>query len=151
MWTATALIQLICASFSLLHTSELVAVHGAVVTDIVQRECEFLGPAVLELDTPWVPVVVHGIPARPLVDSLKFEQEGFWTALECTGNGPAEVKAIRILCRDENLEARKELSLRLTFSDASAAKQFLSTGAFFFGTHCRVSRYSPRSRRRSSA
>ncbi|KAJ7478775.1 hypothetical protein B0H11DRAFT_2194139 [Mycena galericulata] len=81
-------------------------------------------------------VVVHGVPAQPLVESLKFEQEDFWVALESTGNSPAEVKAIRILCRDEYLGVREELSLRLTFSDASAAKRLLSTGAFFFGTHC---------------
>ncbi|KAJ7882696.1 hypothetical protein B0H13DRAFT_1890788 [Mycena leptocephala] len=112
---------------------------------------QFLGPAVLELDTPWVPVVVHGIPARSLVDSLKFAQKDFWTALKVTGNGPAEVKAIRVLCREEDLEAREELSLRLTFSDAGAAKRFLSAGVFLFGTHCRVSRYAPRASRRPSA
>ncbi|KAJ7491532.1 hypothetical protein B0H11DRAFT_2191282 [Mycena galericulata] len=71
-------------------------------------------------------------------------------ALEGTGNGPAEVKAIRVLCRDEDLEAWEALSMRLTFSDAGAAKRFLSAGAFLFGTHCRVSRYSPRPRRRPS-
>ncbi|KAJ7436366.1 hypothetical protein B0H11DRAFT_2294901 [Mycena galericulata] len=131
--------------------SQLAAVHGAAVIEIVRRECgQFLGPAVLESDTPWIPVVVHGIPARALVDSLKSDQEDFWTALEGTGNGPAEVKAIRVLCRDEDLEVREALSMRLTFSDAGAAKRFLSAGAFLFGTHCRVSRYSPRLRRRPS-
>ncbi|KAJ7473174.1 hypothetical protein B0H11DRAFT_2195768 [Mycena galericulata] len=88
--------------------SQLAAVHGAAVIEIVRRECgQFLGPAVLESDTPWIPVVVHGIPARALVDSLKSDQEDFWTALEGTGNGPAEVKAIRVLCRDEDLEVRE--------------------------------------------
>ncbi|KAJ7807057.1 hypothetical protein B0H14DRAFT_3483567 [Mycena olivaceomarginata] len=48
------------------------------------------GPAVLEADTPWVQVVVQGVPAEPLVDSLKSEQASFWEALGSTGNGPTE-------------------------------------------------------------
>ncbi|KAJ6465672.1 hypothetical protein DFH09DRAFT_1225156 [Mycena vulgaris] len=129
--------------------SQLKSLHGDAVVEIVKRECGFTGPAVLEADSPWVQLVVHGVPAQPLVTSLEFEQEEFWTALESTGNGPAEVKAIRLLCRNEELETRERLSLRLTFGDANAANRMLSSGAFFFGTHCRVSRYRPRSKSRS--
>ncbi|KAJ6552123.1 hypothetical protein DFH09DRAFT_1086242 [Mycena vulgaris] len=121
------------------------SIHGAAVIEVVRRECgQFLGAAVLEADAPWVQVVIHGVPAKPLVGSLEFAQEGFWSALESTGNGPTEVKAIRVLCRDADLETREKLSVRLTFSDASAAKRMLSSGAFFFGTHCCASRYRPR-------
>ncbi|KAJ7934428.1 hypothetical protein B0H13DRAFT_2305856 [Mycena leptocephala] len=125
--------------------SQLAAVHGKDVISIVQRECgEFQGPAVLEVDAPWVQVVVHGIPAQPLAASMKFQQEDFWTALETMGNTRAEVKAVRVLCREEDLEMRDKLSLRLTFSDVGAARRMLASGAFLFGTHCRVSRYRPR-------
>ncbi|KAJ6602588.1 hypothetical protein DFH09DRAFT_1125162, partial [Mycena vulgaris] len=119
--------------------SQLKSLHGDAVVEIVKRECGFTGPAVLEADSPWVQLVVHGVPAQPLVTSLEFEQEEFWTALE-------KVKAIRLLCRNEELETRERLSLRLTFGDANAANRMLSSGTFFFGTHCRVSRYRPRSK-----
>ncbi|KAJ7909569.1 hypothetical protein B0H13DRAFT_1877616 [Mycena leptocephala] len=113
--------------------------------EIVQRECgKFQGPAVLEVDAPWAQVVAHGIPAEPLVDSLKFEQEDFWTALEATGNGQAEVKSARVLCREEDQGLRDRLSLRPNFSDVGAARRLLASGVFFFGTHCRVSRYRAR-------
>ncbi|KAJ7739787.1 hypothetical protein DFH07DRAFT_965587 [Mycena maculata] len=126
--------------------SQLASTHGKAVMEVVRRECgQFLGPAVLETDSPWVQVVVHDIPARPLVDSLRFEREDFWAALESTGNGATEVKAIRVLCRNADLTSREKLSMRLTFSDAGAARRMLSSGAFFFGTHCRTSRYRPRS------
>ncbi|KAJ7909548.1 hypothetical protein B0H13DRAFT_2330254 [Mycena leptocephala] len=63
--------------------SQLAVIHGEAVIEIVRRECgQFLGSAVLELDSPWIPVVVHGVPAQPLVESLKFEQEDFWVRRE---------------------------------------------------------------------
>ncbi|KAJ7937570.1 hypothetical protein B0H13DRAFT_2302733 [Mycena leptocephala] len=144
-WTSSGnLVIHTCAPYT---ASQLAAVHGEAVKEIVKRECgQFLGLAVLEADYPWVPVVVHGVPAQALVESLKFEQEDVWTALKGTGNGPAEVKAVRVLCRDEDMGKRQGLSLRLTFSDVDAANRILSDGAFFFGTHCRVSRYRPRPR-----
>ncbi|KAJ7731446.1 hypothetical protein DFH07DRAFT_968767 [Mycena maculata] len=126
--------------------SQLVSTHGKAVMEVVRRECgQFLGPAVLETDSPWVQVVVHDIPAQPLVDSLKFEREDFWAALKSTGNDATEVKAIHVLCRNADLTSREKLSMRLTFSDAGAARRMLSSGAFVFGTHCRTSRYRPRS------
>ncbi|KAJ7847963.1 hypothetical protein B0H13DRAFT_2362179 [Mycena leptocephala] len=57
--------------------SQLAATHGDAVIETVQRKCGFPGPAVLEADSPWVQVVVHGIPGPPLIDFLKFEQEDF--------------------------------------------------------------------------
>ncbi|KAJ6618974.1 hypothetical protein B0H10DRAFT_1947183 [Mycena sp. CBHHK59/15] len=63
--------------------------------EVMQKACGgFLGPAIMEVDVLWMPVVVHGIPAQPLVDALNFEQEEFWLAMEQTGNGPAKVKAV---------------------------------------------------------
>ncbi|KAF8198212.1 hypothetical protein K438DRAFT_1966951 [Mycena galopus ATCC 62051] len=50
----------------------LSSIHGAAVIEVVRRECgQFLDPAVLEAD---IQVVVHGLPAKPLVDSLEFAQ-----------------------------------------------------------------------------
>ncbi|KAJ7671142.1 hypothetical protein B0H17DRAFT_1141584 [Mycena rosella] len=81
--------------------SQLASIHGTAVIEAVQHECgQFPVTAVLEADTPWVQLVIHGVPAKPLVGSLEFAQEGFWSALESTGNGPTEVKAIRVPCRD---------------------------------------------------
>ncbi|KAJ7830599.1 hypothetical protein B0H13DRAFT_1915863 [Mycena leptocephala] len=72
--------------------SQLASIHGVAVIEVVRRECGlFLGAAVLEAAAPWIQVVVHGVPAKPLVGSLEFGQEGFWSALESTGNGPTEV------------------------------------------------------------
>ncbi|KAJ6486275.1 hypothetical protein DFH09DRAFT_1106137 [Mycena vulgaris] len=99
-WTGNGnLIIHTCAPYM---ASQLSAIHGEAVIET--------GPAVLEVDAPWIPVVVHGITAQPLVESLKHQQEGFWTALEATGNGPVEVKSVRILCREEDYGAHEELS-----------------------------------------
>ncbi|KAJ7436182.1 hypothetical protein FB451DRAFT_1307892, partial [Mycena latifolia] len=117
--------------------SQLSAVHGEAILEAVRRECgHFQGPAVLEVDSPWVSLVLHGVPAAPLLDSLKFEQEGFWTTLETTGNSATEVKSVRVLCRQEEYREREKVSLKLTFSDASAAHRMMLSGAFLFGTHC---------------
>ncbi|KAJ7936766.1 hypothetical protein B0H13DRAFT_2303481 [Mycena leptocephala] len=122
--------------------SQLAAIHGDAVLETVRRECgDFQGSAVLEVDAPWTSVVVHAVPAQYLVESLKFQQEDFWTALEATGNG---VKSVRVLCREEDYARRENLSVKLTFSDIGAAQRMLASGAFFFGTHCRVSHYRQR-------
>ncbi|KAJ6602317.1 hypothetical protein B0H10DRAFT_1958077 [Mycena sp. CBHHK59/15] len=87
--------NLVIHTWALYTASQLASIHGAAVIEAVQRECgQSPGTTVLEADTPWVQVVIHGVPAKPLVGSLECAQEGFWSVLESTGNGPMEVKAI---------------------------------------------------------
>ncbi|KAJ7711101.1 hypothetical protein B0H16DRAFT_1480556 [Mycena metata] len=75
-WTRNSnLVIHTCAPYT---ASQLAAVHGKAVMEVVHRECGgFEGPAVLEVNMPWVGVVVHGVPAKPLLDSLKFKEEDF--------------------------------------------------------------------------
>ncbi|KAJ7262609.1 hypothetical protein C8J57DRAFT_1513605 [Mycena rebaudengoi] len=142
-WTANG--NLVIHALAPYTASQLSIIFGEAIIEVVRQECGgFSGPAVLELDTPWLPVVVHGIPALPLLESLKHEREDFWFALEQTGNGPSEVKAVRVLCRDDDYGKRETLSICLTFSDVSAAQRLLTSGLFLFGTRCRVSQYRPR-------
>ena len=60
---------------------------------------------------------------------------------------PGNVKDTRILCWDEEVESKEQISLRLMFEDTNLACQVLSDGAFLFGSRCWVSQYRHRKRR----
>ncbi|KAJ7264814.1 hypothetical protein C8J57DRAFT_1230581 [Mycena rebaudengoi] len=123
-WTANG--SLVIHALPPYTASQLLAIFGEALIEAMCQECgSFAGPAVLELDMPWLPVVVHGIPALPLLEALKHEREDFWFALEQTGNGPSEVKAVQVLCWDDDYGKREKLFIRLTFSDVGAARQLL--------------------------
>ncbi|KAJ7169295.1 hypothetical protein C8R43DRAFT_1121175 [Mycena crocata] len=99
----------------------------------------------LELDTPWTRVVLHGVPAGD-VNRYLDGSSALWDALDRTGVCRQEVKAIRVLCPEEELTERDSFALSLTIGDTGLAQRMLSSGVFLFGTHCGVSRYRPRSK-----
>ena len=102
----------------------------------------------LELDVPWHGVVVHGIPAAPLWDAWNGNGQNIWdNLLQDNRILPGNVKDTRILCWDEEVESKEQISLRLMFEDTNLACQVLSDGAFLFGSRCWVSQYRHRKQR----
>ena len=85
---------------------------------------------------------MHGIPAAPLWDAWNGDGQDIWDNLiQDNGILPGNVKDARILCRDEEVESKEQISLRLMFEDTNSARQVLSDGVFLFGSRCRVSQY----------
>jgi hypothetical protein len=105
----------------------------------------------LELDIPWHGIVIHGLPAVSLLAAYEGDQGdngealGLWEALEKeTGIPQADIKDIRILCRDEEQGKRERLSLRVMLENPLTCDHLSQNGAFLLSTQCRVSRYRPR-------
>jgi hypothetical protein len=57
-----------------------------------------------------------------------------------------EIKDIRFLCREEDLQSRSSVSVRLMLSEAWAATRLQLSGAFVYSAFCRVVQYRPRPR-----
>jgi hypothetical protein len=107
----------------------------------------------IELDVPWYGVVIHDIPAQPLLESYQGTElmEHLWdTATEQMGIPAKDIRDLRILCRDEDLEKKDRLSIRIMLDDPRLCEHLCRTNTFLFETPCRTSQYCPRKRRRRS-
>jgi len=105
----------------------------------------------IELDKPWFGVVIHNIPAQPLLESYQGREamENLWDVVpNQTGLPPQDIRDIRVLCREEDLEKRDRLSIRIMLDDQRLSEHLCRDDVFFFKTPCRVSRYRPRKNRR---
>ena len=73
-----------------------------------------------ELDVPWYGVVIHDIPAQPLLESYQGTElmEHLWvTATEQMGIPVNDIQDMCILCQDEDLEKKDQLSIRIMLED----------------------------------
>ncbi|KAF8188340.1 hypothetical protein BJ912DRAFT_968526 [Pholiota molesta] len=102
----------------------------------------------VDLDVPWSGFVVHNIPAAPLIQAM--EADGslvFWKELDArSGIKEKDIRDTRVLCRDEEMRGKVHLSIRIMVDNPQIFDCLCRDGMFFFGTHCRVSRYRPRKR-----
>jgi hypothetical protein len=68
----------------------------------------------VELDVPWHGVVIHDIPAQPLIESYQGDEdtESLWDVVkEQTGLSGNDIQDLWILCRDEDMEMKECLSI----------------------------------------
>jgi hypothetical protein len=93
----------------------------------------------------WTGVVVHNVPGDQLLSDVaegkQYEEVG-----DSLGAERSQVKDVRVLCRQEEYNARATFSVRLMLTDEPLAQQAIRHGVFLYGTHCRVSRYRRRSK-----
>jgi hypothetical protein len=104
----------------------------------------------IELDMPWYGVVIHDIPAQPLLEAYQGIElmEHLWdTATEQMGIPAKDIRDLRILCQDEDLEKKDQLSIRIMLDDPHLCEHLCHTNTFLFETPCRTSQYCPRKRR----
>lgn len=104
-----------------------------------------------ELDVPWHGVVVHDLPAISLIAAYEGDRGddddglGIWEALEKEAGIPlADIKDIRVLCREDEQGSRERLSLRVMLESPLTCDHLCRNNIFLLGTRCRVSRYRPR-------
>ncbi|KAJ6517582.1 hypothetical protein DFH09DRAFT_1287763 [Mycena vulgaris] len=93
-----------------------------------------------EVDEPWHSVVFHGVPKPFLIETIDREGVEMWlrTGQKLTGG----VKAVSILCRPEDLATKSSITVRVSLSSEEDALQLLQNGGCFYGTKCRVTRYT---------
>jgi len=99
-----------------------------------------------ELDMPWYGVVIHDIPAQPLLESYQGTElmEHLWdTVTEQMGIPAKDIQDLHILCRDEDLEKKDRLSIRIMLDDPRLCEHLCRTNTFLFETPCRTSQYCP--------
>ena len=99
-----------------------------------------------ELDVPWYGVVIHDIPAQPLLESYQGTElmEHLWdTATEQMGIPAKDIRDLCILCRDEDLEKKDRLSIRIMLDDPCLCEHLYCTNTFLFETPCHTSQYCP--------
>lgn len=104
----------------------------------------------VELDVPWYGAVIHNVPAHPLLESYQGTEasEHLWDIVTMeTGLMGKDIRDLRILCRDEDLDKRDRLSIRIMLEDPLLYEHFCRDDAFLFGTRCRISRYRPKKHR----
>jgi len=71
---------------------------------------------VVDLDIPWHGVVVHDIPAQPLMESYRGvdDTESLLDVVkEQLGLAGNDIRDIRVLCREEEMEKKDRLSIRI--------------------------------------
>jgi hypothetical protein len=101
----------------------------------------------VELDVPWHGVVIHDIPAGPLLGSYRGAEalEHLWDVVpDQTGLPARDIRDLHVLCRGEELEKRDQLSIRIMLEDSRICEHLCRTDLFFLETPCRVSSYRSR-------
>ncbi|KAJ7117877.1 hypothetical protein C8R43DRAFT_99995 [Mycena crocata] len=98
---------------------------------------------VFETDARWHSVVFHGVPTSTASARDFLDTKGAQLWLDgCTGT----VKAISVLCRQDDLKTKSSVAVRLSLSSEADAQRFVANGGSFHGTVCRVSYYIKRPR-----
>ena len=95
---------------------------------------------------PWYGVVIHDIPAQLLLESYQGTElmEHLWdTATEQIGIPAKDIRDLCILCRDEDLEKKDRLSIRIMLDDPCLCEHLYCTNTFLFETPCHTSQYCP--------
>jgi len=106
-----------------------------------------------KLDMPWYGVVIHDIPAQPLLESHQGTElmEHLWdTVTEQMGIPAKDIWDLRILCQDEDPEKKDRLSIRIMLDDPCLCEHLCRTNTFLFETPCHTSQYCPQKRRHRS-
>ncbi len=104
----------------------------------------------VELDIPWHGLVIHDIPAQPLLESYRGDENtnSLWDVVkEQIGLPGTNFRDLRVLCRDEDMENKDRLSIRIMLDDPRICEHLCRDKTYLFGTQCRVSRYRPRRKR----
>ena len=102
------------------------------------------------LNIPWYGAVIHNVPAHPLLESYQGTEasEHLWDIVTMeTGLTGKDIRDLRILCRDEDLDKRDRLSIRIMLEDPLLYEHFCCDDAFLFGTRCHISCYRPKKHR----
>ncbi|KAF7350061.1 hypothetical protein MVEN_01307800 [Mycena venus] len=104
-----------------------------------------------DTDERWHSVVFHGVPMpAPKTDAPKVFTRELVDEWVTSPSSQGSLREYSVMCRPDDLEHRKSLTLRLSFSSEADAERLIRTGGYMFGVPCRVSRYVPRPRSRSS-
>ncbi|KAJ7066671.1 hypothetical protein C8F01DRAFT_1248668 [Mycena amicta] len=122
------------------HTATQLLYCSDIVIQTLGELWELDGDPLVELDTPWTRVVIHGIPVDPYFNW--YGVYSFWNQLERQGFAVERVATATPMLKDGDRAGRSHMSLKLAFSDNMHAQHILSQkGIVLYDTFCRVSRY----------
>jgi hypothetical protein len=129
-------------------TSKLLASHCEAIWAVV---CPALGLAAerykcpqFDIDERWYSVVFHGVPV-PLHFGDLYRRD-FIDEWVTTSLSQGTFRDYSVLCRIEDIEQKRTVPLRLSFSSEADAERLIKNGGYIYGTPCRVTRYIPRPR-----
>ncbi|KZV83607.1 hypothetical protein EXIGLDRAFT_842823 [Exidia glandulosa HHB12029] len=142
-------------------TAQQLALRGDVLRPVIRSAFALEGDPrpLFETDDEWSKIVVHRVPlpvsGNPS-EALNVKLQAFFMDV-CTSNSfdPKVVRRMQPLCpkekeedyfRQSTAQAPQHLSVLLCISDTNLARRLLNHGAFWQGSHCRVSRYRERQR-----
>ncbi|KZV95527.1 hypothetical protein EXIGLDRAFT_766096 [Exidia glandulosa HHB12029] len=140
-------------------TAQQLALKGDLFAPVLARVFKLSGAPrpVLEPDTVWSKLVVHGapLPIRHGPSATLQEQLPAYFDDLCSSNGidPRHVRRMSFLCRkgeeaerfkSSSAESPQRMSVLLCFSDGPSATRLLKSGVCWQNSFCRVSRYRER-------
>ncbi|KZV86528.1 hypothetical protein EXIGLDRAFT_724734 [Exidia glandulosa HHB12029] len=143
------------------YSARELALQGGVLRPVIRSAFAFMDDPepLFETDDPWSKIVVQRVPLPLLSDSTEHMEDKAQAFLAdaCSSNGftPDVVRRMQFLCpkgKEEEYFSRSTaqapqlVSVLLCLSDSRLANRLLRTGAFWQGSHCRVSLYRERRR-----
>ncbi|KAJ6506920.1 hypothetical protein C8R45DRAFT_1090583 [Mycena sanguinolenta] len=97
---------------------------------------------VLDVDTPWTWVVLHGVPAKAFWEVMDTEGQEIWTELTSQGYDKEVLTYHPMVKTGQSRDDEAHLSVKITFTEEGSAKRLLTQrGLFLFGAHCRATKY----------
>jgi hypothetical protein len=120
--------------------------HKDTILKVVESQLRLGVEPKLDLGERWHKVVCHRVPIPRDKQGERLPQHvghelARWNDVDGEGR---DYLAGMALCQKEVLGKRDFLTIRITVKREETAKRLCSTGAFLFGSHCRVSVYRPR-------
>jgi hypothetical protein len=102
----------------------------------------FVEKCILDVDTPWTWVVLHGVPAKAFWGVMDDKGQEIWTELTSQGYDKEVLTYHPMVKTGRSRDVEDHLSVKFAFTDEGSAKRLLAQrGLFLFGAHCRATKY----------
>ncbi|KAF8190312.1 hypothetical protein K438DRAFT_1935700 [Mycena galopus ATCC 62051] len=97
---------------------------------------------ILDVDTPWTWVVLHGVPAKAFWGVMDSEGQEIWTELTSQGYDKEVLMYHPMVKTGRSRDDEDHLSVKFAFTEEGSAKCLLAQrGLFLFGARCRATKY----------
>ncbi|KAJ6568204.1 hypothetical protein B0H10DRAFT_2238206 [Mycena sp. CBHHK59/15] len=97
---------------------------------------------ILDVDTPWTWVVLHGVPAKVFWGVMDSKGQEIWTELTSWGYDKEVLMYHPMVKTGWSRDDEDHLSVKFAFMEERSAKCLLAQcGLFLFGAHCRATKY----------
>ncbi|KAF7325123.1 hypothetical protein MKEN_00555800 [Mycena kentingensis (nom. inval.)] len=130
-WTASGNLVLHVAKP---HTAEQLLPASERLHEAIASLWDLEDDAVLDMDSPWSRVVVHGVPREPYFAS----RSAFWSQMERQGYSAEGMATAYPMLKGGTATPGRLVSIKLAFKDAAAARRMVDEhGVILYGAFCR--------------